>query len=897
MAEVSTIPVYILANENLLFWMLQAKLTDSVLPSPSHSKNLLKTFAYVDFHRWNSTRPDHVFRHRWECFEQDYLKQDTLSTYGRKINVLDNNHQYCSIVLAALKCLADEYLHYRGNQFHVHLNRFGWWQNMLSRISALPIQAYARWQLQRECQHTIADIPLSLTLHPYDEGVENYVNRHGLNDSHVHVNLCAYAEECWLYALYNTQEEWQLQQKQFDVASDTEELYREIHIDLTPQVMYKHMQTAKRLRYLLISYANDAEVEDEEDTTDKQNTTSKGPKHQRNLIKPDIKLAKLSCIPPIEWENHHVSADKGIPKAEAIKDNTPFFNASAEMDWMQKIIEKQSLRPDPYIERAFHMYILLMNEFMTLCVQRDNCYGFKQFQKYSDLTMSLVASPTYYERVFEQMHGSRKDSQANYVELRIAPKNTYADTYGRITNILRGYLSYVQNHLIPEKQHFSDNNKLDDILPALDTLLEHSSHGIRLVRPSIVIHLIKLPWKKSNNAMQSRYGEQREQYARQLADTKKLLHDYKGLRKWIRGIDAAADEMDTPPDTFSAAYRYARRELNLPHATYHAGEDFYHLVSGIRVVCEAVDMLNLRSGDRIGHATSLGVDPLLWMKTMPGNVTPTCGEWLQDLLFSWNLLQGVREKQNLVQRLNRDIREHGYTIFRRPHLSPYILTRLFALRTLDARTLLRTHQDATDYIHSSQYAKNTSSPINEADLVHVIHRHLKSVEPFEYEKQLVHKAYLQETTEVMELLVNWHSNPDTWKESERRIEVPTDYFTLDELTSLQQLAMAKLVNKGIVVETLPTSNLRIGQYKEIGQHHSLRWLGMDAAEGDPPLQLVLGTDDPGVFSTDIKAEFYHLFASLHKRGLNRQQALEKLIRMDEAGNRYAFRPLVNNSVD
>ena len=109
--------------------------------------------------------------------------------------------------------------------------------------------------------------------------------------------------------------------------------------------------------------------------------------------------------------------------------------------------------------------------------------------------------------------------------------------------------------------------------------------------------------------------------------------------------------------------------------------------------------------------------------------------------------------------------------------------------------------------------------------------------------------------------------------------------------------MKKLVDNAIVIETLPSSNLRIGQYKEMGQHHSLRWLGVSKADGDIPPLVVLGSDDPGVFATDIKAEFYHIYASLRKRGLNSQEALEKVIRMDENGNRYAFRSLASNAVE
>ena len=165
------------------------------------------------------------------------------------------------------------------------------------------------------------------------------------------------------------------------------------------------------------------------------------------------------------------------------------------------------------------------------------------------------------------------------------------------------------------------------------------------------------------------------------------------------------------------------------------------------------------------------------------------------------------------------------------------------------------------------------------------------------EKQLVYEAFANESPEVLELIIRWHQHSPTWKRSEERIEVPTDYFSLSELLLIQQLAMRKLVDRAIVIETLPSSNLRISQYKEMGQHHSLRWLGVPKIEGDISPLIVLGSDDPGVFATDIKAEFYHIYASLRKRGLNSQEALEKMIKIDENGNRYAFRSLASNAVE
>ena len=79
--------------------------------------------------------------------------------------------------------------------------------------------------------------------------------------------------------------------------------------------------------------------------------------------------------------------------------------------------------------------------------------------------------------------------------------------------------------------------------------------------------------------------------------------------KYIVGIDAAASEFDAPPEVFAPAFRYLKRN-GFKHFTYHAGEDFYHLLGGLRCIYEAVDFLNLSYGDRIGHATAAGISPV-----------------------------------------------------------------------------------------------------------------------------------------------------------------------------------------------------------------------------------------------------------------------------------------------
>lgn len=73
------------------------------------------------------------------------------------------------------------------------------------------------------------------------------------------------------------------------------------------------------------------------------------------------------------------------------------------------------------------------------------------------------------------------------------------------------------------------------------------------------------------------------------------------------------------------------------------GEDFLHLVSGIRATVEAVDFLSLGDGDRVGHAIALGIDPQLWLDRTGERITVPRSEWLDNLVFAGTLLAGHPE--------------------------------------------------------------------------------------------------------------------------------------------------------------------------------------------------------------------------------------------------------------
>lgn len=144
-----------------------------------------------------------------------------------------------------------------------------------------------------------------------------------------------------------------------------------------------------------------------------------------------------------------------------------------------------------------------------------------------------------------------------------------------------------------------------------------------------------------------------------------------------------------------------------------------------------------------------------------------------------------------------------------------------------------------------------------------------------------------------QLYRHWNDERECRLAQEESIEVKSDFLSVQELLQLQQRVQHLIAERDVVIETLPVSNLRIGQIRHIQEHHVLRWLKVKdyVVEGDADMNICMGSDDPGIFATDIKNEYYHLYMLLRNAGLSAHEAIEKLKRVNDAGRTFAFREL------
>ena len=417
--------------------------------------------------------------------------------------------------------------------------------------------------------------------------------------------------------------------------------------------------------------------------------------------------------------------------------------------------------------RSFHLYLLIHSLFHRLLSQQLIDKGFDQFER---ITQNELREPTEkrYEQRFNQLRGMYK-VRFNRLEARFAPKDHVKDLNNLLQAIRAGY----------GKSALAESANLE-----------------------LTAHFIK-----QKDAPKPTHPCRHYTLRKRLEKQRKVLESYLSSRPTmaalVNRIDAAGNEMHAGPEVFAPTYRKMRAS-GWKHFTYHAGEDFQHLLGGMRQIYEAIHFLDLQAGDRIGHATAIGIEPELWVNRAASTQQMTKGEWLDTFLFTHHqLLQlGTEEAIASAYRLELKIQDLSEQIFGATGVSTSALQKMWLNRWRD--------------------------PLEE--------------------------NFSQQPGGMPgKLLTAWHK-PEVYQRSRQYSSESTELLSTDLYRELQNQLLVEIRYRLLAIETLPTSNVRISYYKCYGEHHLHRWLS--AAPKIRP-DIVFGTDDPGIFSTNLYNELAH----------------------------------------
>ena len=696
-----------------------------------------------------------------------------------------------ALFTVGLSRLANEYLESRENRIYVKAELQNDWQLMLPYMPPLILQAVKMWGMAsvsatdpiKFISGVIApNITYTALPRPYIPQMELLLHeQEGLNDLHLHLNGALETDMTWHDFLRYPDKVY----KEMKGAMKNEKV-KEQYISLTP---YADPKTFREL--IKIAYAIREQI---------FNVIYLGKYVWEKKQEPASFAQMLDAIANqalLDGERNH-------PLTRVLGEELPVLQL--ECYFYVKVLDYiAGHEADDTLIGLFHYYLLILGLTNRMLVQQPQCFGFEEFQKYT-MNGFREFSEEEYMRRFSQMAGNEL-SNIRLLEGRFSPKDELAKDLDLLGKIYRGW---------------EELGKLQDRAGKPNSELK------------LIAHFIKQPDKNRDDFI--RFKNLRTSL-RQKSTVLAELHDGNTKEsKKVVGIDAAASEFDTPPEVFATSFRFLR-ERGYQHFTYHAGEDFFHILSGLRAMYEAVDYLRMQRGDRIGHGTACGVSPDVWRDNIGERLLIRQGEYLDDLIFSFHLISSGQDEElkKLLPRIGMKIDNMSFDVYH-SYLPVLAHIKAWLLRGDDPEAITQKEN------------------------------------PDETEKLFL--KYHQKETDV---------------EYNRIIEVSTyDIFDSEALVRMQQLLLKELHDREIVIETLPTSNVVIGNHHDFSTYHLLNWLTWKK-EGKPIPPIVLGTDDVGIFATNIYNEYCNLYCQLlYKKQWNSNEIMEVIKELDYNAKIYQF---------
>lgn len=595
-----------------------------------------------------------------------------------------------------------------------------------------------------------------------------------------------------------------------------------------------------------------------------------------NLLK--LHLNELqSEINLLRWENGRVYSGEIIDYA--IPRNLPLRETDRHLSTTIHHGERQLLytafrhifcrKPDyQTLRQLLYAYLLakirLRKEIVQLNEQR---IGFKNFQTYENRKECFIRSDSIYKKLICNLaiHSTLTSGNVDYIEARITPK----DTKRALHKAVRRLDEEIADPLDPESHSTAGREWINRINGKQPTVAATYPYHY-------ILHFIKEKNKpNADNPYASlvypRSHSLREKVKRQTLAINQLHKSTLTSSRRIVGIDAANSEINQRPEVFATAYRYLKSYTHNPQYqyltddrppvlgfTYHVGEDFLDMADGLRAVDEALLFLNLECGDRIGHGLILGIDPRQYYQQRNQHVIMSAHDFLDNAAWMLAILPQTGEPPlpSLNARLEQWFYKYYYRIYgstgQHTTTTPYLYYQAWRLR-------------GDDPIHYLHHTLNHSARQDLSfDPIHTDFWSRVGINQPKAEPQI------ERTNPIINLYVDYHYNPEVRKNGSKQIEeeVPAEYVVAIE--QIQRFLRRKIAAKHILVETNPSSNYLIGEYKHYDHHplvklynEGLTVSARDLSDSDQ-IHVSIGTDDQGVFATNLENEYSLMALSLEK---------------------------------
>ncbi|WBW99000.1 hypothetical protein [Oceanirhabdus sp. W0125-5] len=529
---------------------------------------------------------------------------------------------------------------------------------------------------------------------------------------------------------------------------------------------------------------------------------------------------------------------------------------------------------DVFFSRIFSKYIIIKNEVFQLKVQGNLIKGLKYFSDYYDRSTNNVMDRK--EHIGLILHNQIKNNHLKKLELRCTVKGNPQNIYSLRNNTKDFLRDFFEVYLEILKDM---ENQSEDMHEPLIGLVFHFIKS----RDPFIYEKCWLNYKNSDENYFLNFKEHQCCYENQIEVINELREKIVNLDKYIIGIDSASIENNTDPWVFTSVYKKARmsseripiniknnKVINNLGFTFHAGEDFRHIITGIRRVDEVIEHFKFHAGDRIGHGIALGIYGEKWVENNRIIIIPRI-EHLENMLWIW----GIHKDNDYLTEMDM-----GYLERKILECAEKIYIRMEGITVYNLWKAYRKK------FNGEKIIEKFSEKVEEQKLNDIFcpyaHEN-KTLSNLEY-------SYRRDMWDEDKLLLSHHCKCYLEKMNEP-IEIEVKKEEIPIIKNLQKIVLSKISQEGIVIETNPTSNIAIGQIDSILEHYifnlNQRGLKKDIKK-ENGIIVTINSDDPSVFNTNISSELSYIFYSLIEKGYAREDVLFWIDRIRENGIRTSF---------
>ena len=368
------------------------------------------------------------------------------------------------------------------------------------------------------------------------------------------------------------------------------------------------------------------------------------------------------------------------------------------------------------------------------------------------------------------------------------------------------------------------------------------------------------------------------------------------LSEYVVGLDVASEELYAEPWVYAPVYRKARNRYNTYPIqlgtgrfmqnigfTYHVGEDYHHVISGLRHIDEVLTYFGYKAGDRLGHGMALQVDLAEWAHNNEVTVLPKM-EYLENLLWLWSLCsEDPSHLLKYLPSLEKEIMELASELYCNVKgLNPHVLWSAYKRKFLNLDEHFCRQMESLYLLPaaSSGYRSNPQMLSSQRSFCSRVLQNAQDSDCPLSCGDFIWDADKLLLTHYCPVYEHCYQQPHF---------VSTDEDKLALYQAVQEHMRQKVQHMGVYVETNPTSNLLIGDIRSL-QEYPIDTLNdrLLREKSRTAVLISVNSDDPLIFTTNVENELALVYHILLYRGMAREQVIAWIDKVREYGLNSSF---------